>query len=215
MFGAVELTDGLVAAAVGGADLARAQLLEALRPQVWLMVMGRLKPTLVQWGAVDDLGAQVMLAVAEGLGRLEQRTVRGLKAFVSGIVTHKVADFLRTDGEPGGAHPAIRSLDSNVTGFTDAGPLHEFLSASGTSPLSAAERSERLHRLMLELSRLKDAYRQVLTLALLDELPVAEIAVQMQLTPAAVSMLLIRAVRTLRDNMTRPDPPPEAHDRPQ
>jgi RNA polymerase sigma factor (sigma-70 family) len=213
MFGAVELTNDLVAAAAGGAVRARAQLLEALRPQARLMVLGRLSPTPAQWGAIEELGEQVLLALAEGLGRLEQCTVYGLRAFLSGIVAHKVADFLRTDGKPGGPQPAIRSLESTVVGFSGTGPLYEFLSASGTSPLSAVVQAEQLNRLMSEYARLKATYRQVITLAFFDQLPVAEIARQTQLTPAAASMLLIRAVRTLRHNMTRPGPLAESHER--
>jgi RNA polymerase sigma factor (sigma-70 family) len=212
MFGAARLTDELVAAAADGAELARAQVLEALRPQVWLMVMGRLSPSPAHWGAIDDLGAQVVLALLEGFDRLEQPTVRGLKAYLSGIVRHKVADFVATDGKPGGHHLAIHSLESTVAGPSGTGRLHEFLVASGITPLSAVALAERISRLRSELGRLKDTYRLVITLMYFDQLRLAEIALQMQRSPKAVSVLLRRALRILGRNMTRPTLPADDHD---
>lgn len=213
MIGVAEITDDLAVAAAEGAPGAVAQLLEALRPQVRRMVMVRLRPTAAQSRALDDLADQALLALAAGLGRLERCTVAGVKAFLSGIVTHKVADFITADGKAKHGEPAIRSLDSAVTGSSGGELLCDFLSASATSPLSAVDRAEQISRLMSGFARLKDTHQQVITLAFFDQLPVAEIGQQMGLTPAAASMLLIRAVRTLRQNMARPDSPSENHGR--
>lgn len=135
------------------------------------------------------------------LQRLERRTVGGLKAYFSGIVAHKVADFLRQQpAAKAGGKPV--SLDSTVAGFSEPGPLWQFLSASGTSPSSAADRADQVLRLMTELGKLKPEHREVITLAFFDQLPTGEIASQLSLTRPAASMLLVRAVKSLRRNMT-------------
>jgi RNA polymerase sigma factor (sigma-70 family) len=70
------------------------------------------------------------------------------------------------------------------------------------SPRTVVERAEQLNRLMIELGQLKPAYRDVITLAFFDQLPMDDIARRMDISRAAASMLLLRAVRTLRRNMT-------------
>ena len=92
MFGAATLTDEVVRAAAGGSQLDLARVSEAMLPQTRLMVWARLAPTANQLPAVDDITQDVMLALTEGISRLDHRTVGGLKAFVSGIVAHKVAE---------------------------------------------------------------------------------------------------------------------------
>ena len=195
-----ELTDSVVVAASEGSDWARTRLLEVLAPQVRLMVRARLAPSPARLYAVDDLAEQVLAALAAGLPRLEARTTTGLKAFLSGIVNHKVTDFIRA-GSPAGMRPAIQSLDSTVADFSQVGPMWQFLSASGVSPRTAVDHAERISKLMEEFGRLAAVHREILTLAFFDQLPLAEIAERMQLSRGAASMLLIRAVQTLRQNL--------------
>jgi RNA polymerase sigma factor (sigma-70 family) len=201
MLGAVELTDDQVRRAAEGSQDDLGHLLSTLEPQVRLMAVARLSPTPAQVQVVDDITQQVMIALTTGLCRLKHATVAGIKPFLSGIVAHKVADFLRGHGE-GKIVMGGGSLDSTVGAFSNAGPLWQFLSVSGTSPHSAAERAELAARLIAELGRLKPQHREVITLAFFDQLPVSEIAIQMDISRPAVSMLLIRAVQTLRRNMT-------------
>jgi RNA polymerase sigma factor (sigma-70 family) len=206
MIGAWELTDSVVVAATDGAEAVRAELLVALAPQVRLMVLARLAPGPAQLGAVDEISEEVLVALAASLSQLKTRTAAGLKGFLSGILTHKVNDFLRGGRRPGGDHPAIRSLDSTVADFSRVGPLWQFLSASGVSPRSALDQAERISTLMEEFARLSAAHREVLTLAFFDQLPIGEIAERMQLSRPAASMLLIRAMQTLRQNMIAGSP---------
>ena len=127
MGGAEELTDGVVRAAADGARRDLARVLEALEPQIRLMSAARLCATRGRLDAVDEATQQVLLALAGGIDRLEARTVGGLKAFVSGIVTRKVADLLRQRGEEAGGG-RLRSLDSTVAGLSEARLLWQCLS---------------------------------------------------------------------------------------
>ncbi len=201
MQGVAGLTDDTVRAAAEGSREDLSRLLEALQTQVRLMVAARLSPTPAQLHAVDDTAQLVMTALSEGIARLERRTVAGLRAYASGIVARKVADLLRGRGEGGKQHPLARSLDSTVTAFSHAGGLWQLLSASDTTPRSAADRAEQVAILLRELGQLKAEYRQIITLAFFDQLPMAEIAEQLDKSRPAASMLLIRAVRALRRNM--------------
>ncbi len=163
------------------------------------MVAARLCPTPTQLHAVEDILQEVMLALTRGIHRLEHRTVGGLKAYASGIVRHKVAEWLRRQRRGAGA--GTRSLESTVAAFSRAGPLWQFLSGTTTSPPSAAGRDELAVRLMTELRALKAEYRRVITLAFFDQLPTREIAAQFGVSQRAASMLLLRAAGTLRERM--------------
>ncbi|UCD75794.1 MAG: sigma-70 family RNA polymerase sigma factor [Phycisphaerales bacterium] len=201
MYGAADIDDEIVRLAAEGSRPELGRIMEALEPQLHLMVSARLSPTPAQFHAAEDIKQQVLLAVTTGVGGLRNRTVSGLKAYVSGIVMRTVAEFLRQRGKRGAAPKGAGSLDSVIAGLTHAGPLWQFLSASITSPPTAAGRAEQLGQLMSELGRLKPEYRKAITLAFCDQLPTSEIARQMDLSPRAASMLLLRAVRALRRNM--------------
>ena len=69
--------------------------MNALAPQARLMVAGRLCATPAQMHAVEDLAQNALGGLTESLGRLENCTVGGLKAYFSQIVANKVADYLR------------------------------------------------------------------------------------------------------------------------
>jgi RNA polymerase sigma factor (sigma-70 family) len=211
MFGTAELTDEVVRAAADGSRPETDQVLEALGPQVWLMVAARLSPTPAQIHAVDDVAQQVMLVLAKRIPRLEQRSVVGLRAFVAGIVRREVAALYRRRGRDAVEGRRLRSLDSTLGSGTAAGPLWQFLSGSATSPRSAVDRAELTARLISELGRLKDEHRQIITLAFCDQLPMRDIAREVNLSRPAASMLLIRAVRTLRRTMGVDTPAGQSH----
>jgi RNA polymerase sigma factor (sigma-70 family) len=149
---------------------------------------------------VEDLTQEALLAVADGLSSLRTATIDALKSFTSVIVARRVADFLRRFGS--GPRKDVASLDSTTTGASTAGPLRDLLAASGTSPGSAVANVEQLQLVLDELGSLKPEYRDVIALAFFDQIPTAEIAERMGLSRPAASMLLIRAVKTLRRNIT-------------
>lgn len=197
-----DIPDEVVREAARGAPESLELVSQAMTPKVRLMVAARLAATPSQFHAVEDISQLVMVGLTEGVSRLERQTFLGLKAFASGIVSRKVADYLRRgDGKrPSGGK--ITSLDSTVAGCSTAGPLWQFLSSSGTTPLSAVDRSDRFSQLMSELGRLKPDTRELITLAFFDQLTTAEIAERLDITRPAASMQLLRAVKTLRRAMT-------------
>lgn len=201
MFGAAKLSDDEVRSAAVGSRPELGRVVEALEPQVRLMVSVRLSPTPAQFDAIDELTQEVLLAVTTAIGRLETQTVDGLRAWLSGIVMRKVADLIRRRPGRRGNRPPVRSLDSTIASFSRAGPLWQLLSASGVSPESAAEHSELVEGLLATLGRLESQHREIITLAFFDQLPMSEIARQNGSSRPAASMLLIRALRVLRQQM--------------
>lgn len=76
------------------------------------------------------------------------------------------------------------------------------LSASGTSPLSAADRFDCLQNVLGELGQLNERHREIITLAFFDQLATGEIADRLGISRPAASMLLIRAIKALRRRVT-------------
>ncbi len=200
MFGAESITDDIVRAAAGGSSADRERVMEALGLQVRAMVMVRLAPNAAQMTSVDDLSQQALMAVDEGLGRLEAPTVDGLRAFTSGVVQHKVIDFIRSIN-PGDTPPA-KSLDSSFFEKSLAGPLRELIPATGLTPRSAAARAESVREAIVALGALKTEHRDVIALAFFDQLPMEVIANRLEISRPAASMLLMRALKILRRRLT-------------
>ncbi len=193
--------DSTVAGAVNGSRDDLSRLTEAILPHIRGTIVARLAPTPGQMHAVDEIAQQVLMGLTTGIQRLENPTHAGLKAFVSGIVRNQVSLFLSGRGgdSPG---PKRASLDSTFAGCSQMGPLWQFLSSDGTSPLSAAVRTDQCGRIVEELGRLKPEHREVITLAFFDQLPTGEIAGILGISRPAASMLLIRAIKSLRRNLT-------------
>jgi RNA polymerase sigma factor (sigma-70 family) len=203
MLGAAQLSDEVVRAAAEGSQPHLDQIAQAVAAQVRIMAAARLSPDPNRYDAIDDVAQASLYALVTGIHRLETRTVAGLRAFLSSIVSRKVVDHLREVARRTRAPGSPRaSLDSTVSALPEAGPLWEFLSADGSSPASAAARAESVEKLLAELGRLKPEYREIVTLAFFDQLPTAEIAQRLGISRPAASMLLIRALRTLRRNLT-------------
>lgn len=174
--------------------------MRVLESQVRLMIAARLSPNPSQLDAVDDLTQDTLMDLTRGIYRLENRTLGGLKGFVSVIASRKVFGYLRAAKAGLGQLP-IRSLDSTVQSLSQAGPLWQFLSGSGPSPSFLAMRGEHVASLMTGLGGLKPEHREVIALAVFDQLGATEVAERMGISPKAASQLLIRATRKLRKNM--------------
>jgi len=198
----VAISDDLVAAVGGGDPNVQGRLLEALAPQVRIMVNARLNPTIAQTQLAEDLVQESLVALRESLASLERRTAAGLRAFASTIVSRRVTDALR-DKLRTERRGGLRSLDSQVLcDLSAATPLWAVLSASGASPLTQLDHISLQHRVMSELASLKPEHREAITLAFFDQLETRDIAQRLGISRPAASMLLIRAIKTLRRNLT-------------
>ena len=202
MFGAQRLSSDQIAAAAAGDSVALEHVVTVLEPQVRLMIAARLSPTPVQLDAVDDLAQDTLMELTRAVRRLQNRTVAGLRSFVSVIASRKVFAYLRRANRPAGG-VNLRSLDSTVGSFSQAGPLWQLLSGSTPSPSFLAVRGEQVAILLAELGKLEERNRRVITLAVFDQLGPTEIGTELGISPNAASHLLVRATRKLRQNVAR------------
>ena len=201
------LTDEHVRRAASGSPDDAERLMQMVTPQVSRMVAARLSPRPNQWHAAEEIVQESLIALSQGLGRLQRQDTTGLRAFLSRIVENKVADRLRRQQrKPGAITGGHASLQDAVGRLTQTGRFEHVLQASGVSPRTAAAEAEEVELMLTALGRLKDEHRRVITLAFFDQLKTAEIAEQMQISRPAASMLLIRAVEALRRAMNDSEP---------
>ena len=205
MQGAHEFDDQLVASAAQGEQQALDQLLTIASPQVRVMVAARLSADARQYSAIEDISQVACMDIVRSLPTLRHQTVAAFRAFASTIVSRRVADYLREKQRAG----VVASLDSTAGGLSGAEPLWQVLSVSGVSPLSAADRADVFARIMQELGLLKKEQREAITFALCDQLSTAEIGERMGISRPAASMLLIRALTTLRGRLGLTERPEE------
>jgi len=175
--------------------------MQHVSPQVHRMAIARLNPRSHQWHAVDEIVQESLLAVTKGLPTLEQRTVGGFRKFLSRIVENKVIDRIRREGRPGARTGSLQSLNSTVGRLAGAAQFGQFLSASGIGPGTEVAEQEQVQQMLAQLAELKQEHRQVITLAMFDQLKTAQIAERMGISRPAASMLLIRAIDSLRRRM--------------
>jgi len=195
------ISDADVASAVKGHGEARNRLLALLGPQVRAMVAIRLAPRPAQWHTAEDLAQQAMTDLIEAIGRLEQPVAACLRRVASTIVERRVADLLKNAGPQ--RPVAEASLDATIPmDGSSLKPLVTLLASTGVTPQSAAARSESIGRLLAELGKMRPLYQHVISLAFFDQMPTAEIADYLGISRQAGSMLLVRALKTLRRNLT-------------
>ncbi|TVQ53057.1 MAG: sigma-70 family RNA polymerase sigma factor [Phycisphaerales bacterium] len=207
------MTDEDVRRAASGSPHDAERLMQLVTPQVSRMVAARLSPRSNQWHAAEEIVQESLLALTQGLSRLERQDAAGLRAFLSRIVENKVADRLRKQQrKPGAITGGHASLQDAVGRLTQTGRFEHVLQASGVSPRTAAAEAEQVEQMLTALGRLKDEHRRVITFAFFDQLKTAEIAEQMQISRPAASMLLIRAVDALRREMADSDTAPPAEE---
>ena len=97
MFGAREITDELVAAAVRGETQALDNLMTTASPQVRLMVAARLSANAGRYAAAEDISQVACMDIVESLPALKLRTAAGFRSFASTIVSRRVADRVRVE----------------------------------------------------------------------------------------------------------------------
>ena len=81
--------------------------------------------------------------------------------------------------------------------------LERWLAAEQSSPSHAAQREDDDLRVAAALAELPEAQQDAVILRYWQELPIAEIAVQMERSPEAVAGLLQRGARSLRERLSR------------
>jgi RNA polymerase sigma-70 factor (ECF subfamily) len=118
-------------------------------------------------------------------------------AWLKQILANNLADAVRGLARAKRDVSRERSLDEQVgDSFTR---VDGWLAAAQPSPSQQAVRSEELLRLANVLTSLPEAQREAIVLHHLQGLPLADVAAQLNKTPAAVAGLLHRGLKRLRE----------------
>ena len=157
------------------------ELAGACRDRLERLVQFRLGASLRRQMAPEDVLQETYLRAFRMIDRFTRRSEDSFFQWLSGIARNVILEQCRT------------SLPMEDFDGTD--PQGE-----SASPSRTLRRGERLDRLQKALDELPLDYRRVLRGVLVEKLPLTEIARRMGRTPNAVSLLLLRANRKLRES---------------
>jgi len=164
--------------------------LEGLGDYLRLVALWELDPRLRSQLDPADLDQQAMTKALENWHTFKGKTEAELFSWVGAILRHDLADqerkLLRHNGN--GHH----SLEGSKASLVDE------LIAEQTSPSQKAMRQELCHLLAAAMTTLPKDQRQALELRYVEGLSVAEIAVKLNRSLAAVAGLLRRGLGKLR-----------------
>jgi RNA polymerase sigma-70 factor (ECF subfamily) len=212
--------EGLLEAAQNGSSEAAGELLESFRVRLRFLIHLRLGPKLRRRIEVDDVLQETFLRAYKSLAAFRPREEASFLNWLEGIAHNVILDSARWMGAEKRNVDAEVELPAEVTG---SAPL----------PSQLLARKERFDRLETAMNSLAPDYREVILLARLREIPLREVAKRMGRSADAISMLLLRAGRKLREAFGHTDslhlpprsladedidlgpttPPPEAGDR--
>ena len=128
-------------------------------------------------------------------GQTEAEQVAWLRKILAGELARASRDLGRDKRDVDRERSLERALEQSSQ------RLEQWLAADDSSPSERAERNEELARLADALATLPDDQREALELHYLHGLPLAEIAVQLERSPKAVSGLLHRGLLKLRERL--------------
>jgi RNA polymerase sigma-70 factor (ECF subfamily) len=179
-----------------------AQLLEKFRDYLRLLARLHLDPRLRGKLDASDVVQQTLLEAYEKRDQFRGATEGEWLAWLRQALAHNLADALRAFGQARRDVARERALEEAVG--SSSRRLEAWLAAEQSSPSQRAERHEGAARLAEALSALPDDNREALVLHYCEGRPLADIAVQLGRTPAAVAGLLKRGLKQLRARLARP-----------
>ncbi len=152
-------------------------------------LQGKLDPSdIVQQTLVDAWRAR-----DDFRGSTHGERLAWLRTILTRVILRNDRDLLKTAKRGAGAEQHLQSAIDR-----DSVRLEHLAVGDEPGPASHADHAEQTLLLADALERLPDDYRQVLTLRHIEGLSHAEIASSMNRSPAAVRMLWVRALETLK-----------------
>ena len=170
----------LIDRAKGGDREAFNRLVEGCGRQVETAVLSFVDPKLRGNLAVEELVQETFVIAFESIDSFEWRSEGSLVAWLGGIARNVVYTAVRKARKK-------RPLE-----------IVRNIAAGDPSPSKVVRRGERFDRLKTAFRDLSEDYREVLTLARIEGLPVSEISKRMGRSPEAIRQLLSRAIKQLR-----------------
>ncbi len=177
-------------------------LIARYRSRLELLIYIRLGPKLRGKVEVDDVYQESWLEAFQSLPGYEFRH-HSLFPWLGGIAEHVIQRLHRyhfkTEKRRGDREVSLSATPDPGAG--SGASLKDVLAAKGPSPSNVLMRRERFERLENALARLPDDYREVIILLRIRCLTCKEAGEIMNRSAEAISMLLLRAIRRLRDDL--------------
>jgi RNA polymerase sigma-70 factor (ECF subfamily) len=176
-----EPTHRLIDRARTGDRAALGELTGRFRPRLAALVAARLRAHGLPPGEAEDALQETLLRGVQTIERFTWQGEDSWLRWLGSIAEHVIVDLARDRQR--------RRQE----------PLADAAVARDPSPSRAARRDERFDRLQAALGCLTPDQRAVIQLVRLQKLPVQEVARRMDRSPDAVSQLLMRAARRLKE----------------
>jgi RNA polymerase sigma-70 factor (ECF subfamily) len=165
--------------ALSGDRAARDELFGQLRPIIRAMARRLLHGD----NEASDFAQEVLMRMARGFADFRGPSMRQLVAWARMIASRYLVDYLRS------APPAAEPLPPDFVAAVEGGPLEGLV------------RAEEMARLAEALSRLPEHYRAIVEARLFEGTSCVDIAGRMGRTRVWVSVMCLRAVRRLQQEL--------------
>lgn len=146
---------------------------------------------------IDDLLQEVLLRAFRSIAQFRGDSEAAFRSWLAGIAHHVVTDCARRLTAQKADYRREVPIATPPSSDSSAPRLEP--ESPATSPSRVFRREERLDRLMEAIHTLSPDHRQVILLTLIERLPAPEVARRLDRSPKAVSMLLLRAMRALKE----------------
>lgn len=148
---------------------------------------------------VDDLLQETLLRAFRSLPQFRGQTAAEFRGWLARIAHHAVIDGARRlTAQKADCRREVPLLEDRSGGGEQPPLLREPISPV-TPPSGNLRRLERLERLHEAIDTLSPDHREVVRLTFIDRLPAREVARRLGRSDKALSMLLLRALRSLRE----------------
>ncbi len=178
-------SEALIARAKTGDRSAFDELIVLYQPSLQAVIHKRLGAALKPQAGVDDILQETYLRAFLAIDRFEWQGEGSFFRWLSGIAVKVILEI------------------ANREKHTGSVPLDLEIPARESSPSKVLQREERYRRFEKAIASLSPDYRDVLRLVRLEGLSVTEVAKQLNRSPHAVSQLLLRALKKLRQSFKR------------
>jgi RNA polymerase sigma-70 factor (ECF subfamily) len=171
------------------------------RYRSYLMLLARLRLDARLRGKLDasDVVQQTLLEAHVAAGQFRGQSPGEQAAWIRQILARNLANAVRDLGRQKRDAGRERSLNAMLD--ESAASLDGWLAAEQSSPSAQAQRHERAVLLAEALAKLPEHQREAVILRHFENLSLADIATRLDCTTAAVTGLLHRGLKNLRDHL--------------
>lgn len=192
------LTDELVAAARNNDPIAIDDLLRRATPGIRDLAFVRLAARPGRFHSVEEIVQETTRAIAASIARLSEPTVARFKAFVHGVVAHKVIDHVDRAKRVLPLVDDLRAVGGAMSDLETRTGLFEMFGDVTSGPATKVARAELIGHVVLAVARLGHDHREVIELTFFCGLDTAEIGDQLGIERSTAAMRLLRAIRALK-----------------